>query len=1298
MARTASQALGGYYPTPPDVTPILATHLQCPIEAHARITVLDPCAGKGEAVLALADFITDSRTLAAYEVYGVEAETERAAELARAIKQSGAAYASTGLCADAFQVMWKFDRWNPGADLLFLNPPYDHDKEHGRLEEKFLDRFTTALRPGGVLIYLVPFHALKASAATLALHYHTISCYRFPEPDYDVFKQVALFAIRNDVTDPTRSEQGRIEAWARDPMTMPVLKEQSEPPYALPSGPSGFDAFKSYDVDVSSTIAAAAPGIGQRWLGLDLTPADMTDMVFPVAQSPSAAHISQALASGVLAGQRVEPDTPGLPPLLVNGTFERRYETVETKENNKGEVTGYVQVQKPMLRVSVLNLRTYEYHDLAQGSEPTDTTLIEHFNIADLLHHYQTSLVETLQRQCPALHDPTRPDHRITLPSTARTLYTVQNHAAQTCLKLLRQGDTPFLLGEVGTGKSVTSLTTAVAYGAKRILVFCPPHLTHSWVDQVQAVLPGAVAQIVEKLSDLQLEPEPGDQPGAGVIVYILAQTAGKLGHTVVAGTTEHHTCPRCGSVARGTTKELVSQRVTCKHRSLIAPDDTGQFVLDLAQMLHPCEGMKQQGLTRFAPGRILSQMHADWSAWAPGRLDELLERLGTMLLARTEFWQAFALLCVAHPGNVDALIARVARSLYEKEDATSHHFDTARTLLRVMQDTDLALAVAADLQALNRERVYSYHNVWNDFQVLLSGEKSSYGNGPRRVVAGFFYEHNQTRYERGDSAAALKAFRLLEPVIEWQRGPVCGEPLYQSTAKPRRYPIATWLSRYGRHLWDFTLLDEGQEYRNDGSANERAAHRLSEGKPTMLLSGSIGNGKASGLFANMWALSHRFRREFARDQMTTFVNIYGYRKQYVEVEDAKSEVISYGTYTDRVEANSQTTRKLGEAPGVLPLFILRHLMPVAVWMRKTDLDNELPSYTETREAVSMTSEQRTAYTTLERELLQRIAADRFQEGLAGKLFGQLGQLPSFLDRCTTDTGNGHDDTWVVAYPPHIAGGAHVTSELLLPASTELPKETWLIEKVRAELDEERNVLIFVQHTGSGLATRLQKVLTGAGISASYLDAGKVGTSKREAWVNQEIARGCRVLLVNPMAVQTGLNNLVHFCTGIWYEPVCDAIAWRQANGRLHRIGQTQTVRVIAATYAASPQGDVLDLNARKVRASMALDGLDISAALQASGAGEDDAEAAFELGQALYNRLTDPGYQRGEALTLHLTPAQHIHPPRQAAQPEVAPPTFKTVPASVVNKRRGRRSTTVGDEQATQGEALQYVMFDLGA
>lgn len=1288
MARTASIALGGYYPTPHSTIPLIASHLACPIDGYKRVALLDPCAGKGEAVLALADLLTSDLHDASYQVHAAEMETERAAELERAVKNSNASGASTTLCTDAFQIVWTFDRWNNGADLLFLNPPYDHDREHGRLEEKFLDRFTAALRPGGILVFLVPFHALKASAATLARDYHSIACYRFPEPEWDTFKQVVLFAVRSDTADPTLAEQSRIEAWASDPAIIPVLTHADDPTYIISSDSgSGFDKFEALQIDLQATMREALPGIGQRWLGLDTTPENLTDIVFPVAQPPSAAHISQALASGVMAGQRVSPDTDGLPELLVNGTFERWFDTIDTREDDKGQTVGYIQVQKPRLRVSVLDLETYEYHDLAQGAEPTGATTLAAFNIADLLQHYQTSLIETLRRQCPALHDPTNADHHIALPPTARTLYHVQDHAAQTCLKLLRQGDTPFLLGEVGTGKSTISLATALAYGAKRILVFCPPHLTYSWVDQVRAVLPGATARIVEEISDLNIEAEPSDQPGAGIIIYILSQTSGKLGHSLVPGVTAQHTCPRCDSKVGLSNTELVSQRRRCTHRALSATDDLGRFVLDLAQLLSPCTCMKGQGLSKFAPARMLQQAMKEWSIWAPGRLDNLLERLAAIVLERSDLWQALALLIVAHPGNLDEFVERTARELYAREGATSFQFDIARNLLLLLQSTERILELVAELQVLGLERVYSYHNPWNDTRAYAQGTKTNYHSGAKRSVAGFSYEHNQTKYERGDSAAALKAFRFLETHVEWQRGPVCGEPLYQSSAQPRRYPLASYLSRYARHLYDFALLDEGQEYRTEGSAQERAAHRLSEGKPTMILSGSIGNGKASGLFINMWALNRRFRTEFERDQAALFTNIYGYRKQYTEIpENARENITTYGSVTDRTEDFNYTTRKLGEAPGVLPLFILRHLMPVAVWVRKTDLDTELPTYQETSEIITPTSDQREIYDVLERELLGRIAADRFQEGMAGKLFGQLGQLPSVMDRCTTDTGNGHRDTWTINYPPS-AGGMHVTSAALLPATSELPKETWLIDKVRGELAEGRNVLIFVQHTGSGLATRLQKVLKSAGIKASYLDAGKVSTKKRETWVNKEISSGCNVLLVNPMAVQTGLNNLVYFSTAIWYEPICDAIAWRQANGRLHRIGQTNEVRVIAAIYARCSQGDVLDLNAMKVRASMALDGLDISAALQASGAGDDDAEAAFELGMALYKRMTDPGYQRIEAtLPTRVVPIQ----PQQPVQASIEPAAFKTVPASATHRRK-----RAAEPVPAETEPLQFVMFD---
>lgn len=1231
MARIESLAIGGYYPTPPAVVPLLAAHIRAPMGGGARIAILDPCAGTGAAVLDLADTLTEERKRASYTIYAIEAERERAQELARSVKQH-ASYASDALHCDAFQVVWDNDYWNKGSDVLFLNPPYDHDKEFGRLEQKFLHRFTGALRPGGVLVFLVPYHALRASAAFLGANYHSISAYRFPAPDYDAFKQVALFAVRSDVPEEDEAQCNRVEAWASDPTTMPVLDWPEAPPYRLPgdSGLSGFKSFEPLEIDLVATMRAARAGVGLRWLGLDQSIDELIDATFPVAQPPKAGHIAQALAAGIFAGRRVVPNAPNdmeLPELLVSGSFERVHVTVDTKTNEDGDITGYVQEERPRLRVSVLDLDTYEYHDLAPGTVPTGANVLSEFTIADLLHHYHESLVETLREQCPALHDPANPDHCITLPPTTRTLYHFQDHAAQTCLKLLRAGENPFLLGEVGSGKSVTTLATAQAYGAKRVLVLCPPHLIDSWADQVRAALPGAVARVVTTISDLTVASIESDQPGGGMVVYILTQTTAKLGHAMQAGLSTDRTCPSCGERYSIDEKKLVSERMWCRTRSYIAGNAFAQLAIDLAYLIRPCTS--QGGAHWLAPGRILGKMSKTWGAWAPGRLDALLGRLAGYLPEHIDLWPVFALLAVSHPGNCDALIAQTARTLYTCDTAGSTHRETARKLLLLLREDDHIARIGRELEALKLETRSFYGSPWTSFYQEARGEKRSYGDGPRRADGRLTYEHNQNTYERGDVAAAAKALRILGHRVEWKRGKPCNTPLYQSTPNPRRYPVATWISRYGRHLYDFLVLDEGQEYRTEGSAQERAAHRLCEGKPTMLLSGSVMAGKASSLFMNMWALSPRFRREFSRDDVQGFILRYGYRRQFVAIENKKGEKVTYGTHTDRIDDANLTIRSMGESAGVLPLFVLLHLMPIAVWMHKQDIDKELPSYLETREHISMTAEQEKAYEALEGSVVSRIKQDRFQKDFAGRLFGQLGQVPAYPDLCTRDTGNGYDDGhWEVHYPEHVIGGGLVAKAPLFAADTLLPKEGWLIGKVQTELAEERNVLIFVWHTRSGLAQRLQRILRETGIESSYLDATRVSTAKREQWVNGQIAQGCRVMLVNPMAVQTGLNVLTHFCTAIWYEGIADAIVWRQANGRLHRIGQTKPVRVVVAVYRNTTQGDVVDLNASKVKASMMLDALDTSTALEASGASEEY-EVVFDLGRALYERISEGGPRR---------------------------------------------------------------------
>ena len=83
-----------------------------------------------------------------------------------------------------------------------------------------------------------------------------------------------------------------------------------------------------------------------------------------------------------------------------------------------------------------------------------------------------------------------------------------------------------------------------------------------------------------------------------------------------------------------------------------------------------------------------------------------------------------------------------------------------------------------------------------------------------------------------------------------------------------------------------------------------------------------------------------------------------------------------------------------------------------------------------------------------------------------------------------------------------------------------------------------------------------------------------------------------------------------------------DARVVRQANGRLHRIGQTLDVLIEVPYYPNTVQKTALDLVARKISASEQVDGLSIEGALESAGAGEDQddsSQAALGIGQAIY-------------------------------------------------------------------------------
>ncbi|RYE79465.1 MAG: hypothetical protein EOO74_03680 [Myxococcales bacterium] len=197
----------------------------------------------------------------------------------------------------------------------------------------------------------------------------------------------------------------------------------------------------------------------------------------------------------------------------------------------------------------------------------------------------------------------------------------------------------------------------------------------------------------------------------------------------------------------------------------------------------------------------------------------------------------------------------------------------------------------------------------------------------------------------------------------------------------------------------------------------------------------------------------------------------------------------------------------------------------------------------------------------------------------------------------------------------------------LLPPSTITAKEQWMLDTVASELDAGRPCLVFGWHIA--LLPRLVRLLEQhLGEKVALLRADKVPAAKRQDWINEQVlAPGRRVLVTNPKAVETGLNNLVRFATQVWMQsPACNPVTYRQAVGRSHRIGQKQATRILFPVYRGTSQAALHTLLTQKVAVSLAVDGLDASSALEAAGAGDGQEGAGLrhlDVGQALYRLLT---------------------------------------------------------------------------
>ena len=82
--------------------------------------------------------------------------------------------------------------------LLYLNPPYDwtpgsrEDGPSNRTEQVFLRQTYRWLKPGGVLVLVIPGQRLAECSHILASHFREVRSYRLTEPASVRYKQIVV--------------------------------------------------------------------------------------------------------------------------------------------------------------------------------------------------------------------------------------------------------------------------------------------------------------------------------------------------------------------------------------------------------------------------------------------------------------------------------------------------------------------------------------------------------------------------------------------------------------------------------------------------------------------------------------------------------------------------------------------------------------------------------------------------------------------------------------------------------------------------------------------------------------------------------------------------------------------------------------------------------------------------------------------------------------------------------------------------------------------------------------------------
>ncbi len=410
----------------------------------------------------------------------------------------------------------------------------------------------------------------------------------------------------------------------------------------------------------------------------------------------------------------------------------------------------------------------------------------------------------------------------------------------------------------------------------------------------------------------------------------------------------------------------------------------------------------------------------------------------------------------------------------------------------------------------------------------------------------------------------------------------LCGAPLWQYAEGQAIWAPADYIHKHMKGVFNYVVADELHEEKSETSARANALGALVASCSKVIgMTGTLIGGKASHVRSLLFRLSPTSLKAENLD----WENDMEFSRRYGRVDTIITE--RTGTADDNRRSNGKTTKRQAEQPGIMPTLYGRHLIGNTIFLSLKDVAADLPSYDEHPTSVRMTAELEEPYRVMEADLKDAVK-ELLRKGNHQLLSAMLHALLAYPD---------YPYDWKpVGYTDKAGRFVTVTCPPTLNSNCLWPKEKKLLEILRQEKNQGRQCWVFCVYTNSHpVLDRLEKIVKQAGFTVKILEADKVPTRNRGAWIAKN-APGVDVIISHPQPVRTGLTLFDaagnhNFSSLIFYETGYDLFTLRQASRRSWRIGQKHPCRVYYLYYKESMQARAMNLMARKLDASLALEG-----------------------------------------------------------------------------------------------------------